>query len=105
MPVILRAHAVCEGDAFELRWGTKRVLIDGGIDPEQTLRLVSRRGAGPFDAVVCTHNDSDHACGLLYILAAGYARTLTFHGVAPRKSEQVCVEGFRSGSVSAELAG
>jgi hypothetical protein len=75
MATVFRAHPVPEGDAFELRWNGKRILIDGGTDPELTLRFVAH-GSPPLDAVLCTHNDKDHAGGLVDVLAAGYARSL-----------------------------
>lgn len=64
MTIEFIAHPVSEGDAFELRWDDKRVLIDGGRHPQETLRLVLAAGGCSsdgyrFDAAICTHNDRD----------------------------------------------
>ncbi len=68
----LVAIAVGQGDAFYLTRAGIRALIDGGrsIDsfPQQFQRAVGQKA---INVVVCTHNDADHANGVLGILRSG----------------------------------
>ncbi len=58
------------GDAFLLMTRSARVLVDGG---RSTARLVTALdGVDTLDAVICTHNDADHAGGLVSLL--GYPK-------------------------------
>jgi len=60
------------GDAFFLQKGDHSVLVDGGKAerefPVQFQRVIRRSCA---DVLVCTHNDADHANGILGFLRAG----------------------------------
>lgn len=62
------------GDAFYLERGGRSVLVDGGKSqsafPELFRLHVNRDQA---DIVVCTHNDADHANGIIGFLDAGFA--------------------------------
>jgi hypothetical protein len=68
------AIPVTVGDAFYLERGGRSILVDGGKSerafPELFRQHVRRDGA---DIVVCTHNDADHANGIIGFLEAGLA--------------------------------
>lgn len=68
------AIPVTVGDAFYLERNGRSILVDGGKSeqafPELFRQHVSRDGA---DIVVCTHNDADHANGIIGFLDAGLA--------------------------------
>src|SRR2546422_6088647 len=77
------------GDPIALRvWnqsnpaGQQVVVIDGGTKESGAL-LVSHikkfYGTDVVDLVVCTHSDSDHACGLMEVLENLTVRNLTMH--------------------------
>ncbi len=77
------------GDAIALRvWnpsnpaGQQVVVIDGGTKESGAL-LVSHikkfYGTDVVDLVVCTHSDSDHACGLMEVLENLTVRNLAMH--------------------------
>ena len=72
MPKQFRAIPVGQGDAFFYECNGRRALIDGGGSltafPEQ---FRNATGCNGVDVVVCTHNDSDHANGLIGFLEAG----------------------------------
>jgi len=67
--VIFIAIGVKQGDAFFMEKGDRRLLVDGGKSrlcfPRQFVRVTGRKRV---HVLVCTHNDSDHACGLLGFL-------------------------------------
>ena len=67
------AHPVSKGDAFELCWGTKRILVDGGQYPDEVQSLLDEP---QLDAVFCTHGDADHALGLVEILKKAHTKEL-----------------------------
>ncbi len=66
------AIPVGQGDAFYLETPSGSVLVDGGraisVFPNLFVRSTGKRGV---DIVICTHNDADHANGLIGFLAAG----------------------------------
>ncbi|HEY3053831.1 MAG TPA: MBL fold metallo-hydrolase [Thermoanaerobaculia bacterium] len=61
------AVEVNQGDAFVIERNGFSALIDGGRSKRivDLLRGVVRKPH--LDAVVCTHNDSDHANGIRYV--------------------------------------
>lgn len=61
------ALPVGEGDAFYLQRPDFRVLVDGGKSNIYISDFVSAK-TDSLDVVVCTHNDSDHANGILGLL-------------------------------------
>ncbi|MCC6656961.1 MAG: hypothetical protein IT512_02120 [Rhodocyclaceae bacterium] len=67
------AIPVGQGDAFYLNRGDSSILIDGGRSrvgfPSLFQTITKADGA---DIVVCTHNDADHANGILGFLEAGF---------------------------------
>ncbi len=66
------AIGVGQGDAFFLQRGDFALLVDGGRSVDgfavQFQRVVKRSSV---DVLVCTHNDSDHANGILGFLESG----------------------------------
>jgi len=66
------ALPVGQGDAFYLETAFGRVLVDGGRSIQGFAELFCRhtRTIG-VDVAVCTHNDADHANGIIGFLAAG----------------------------------
>lgn len=66
------AIGVGQGDAFFLQKGGLTALVDGGRSaqgfPYQFQRVTKRNG---IDILVCTHNDADHAAGVLGFLQSG----------------------------------
>lgn len=66
------AIGVGQGDAFFLQKPSMTVLIDGGRAahgfPNQFQRVAKLDGV---DILVCTHNDADHALGILGFLRSG----------------------------------
>ncbi|MGQ9507230.1 MAG: MBL fold metallo-hydrolase [Candidatus Bathycorpusculaceae bacterium] len=66
------AIGVKQGDAFFMEKRDRRMLVDGGGSvrtfPMQFKRVTNRNNV---DVLVCTHNDSDHACGVLGFLRQG----------------------------------
>ena len=66
------AIGVGQGDAFFFQKGDLTALIDGGKArdgfTEQFRRVTKRNG---LDILVCTHNDADHALGVLGLLQSG----------------------------------
>lgn len=66
------AIPVTQGDSFYLERGGFSVLIDGGRNhakfPSMFQRITKRDGV---NVIVCTHNDADHANGILGYLEAG----------------------------------
>jgi hypothetical protein len=66
------AIGVGQGDAFLLQKGIRSVLVDGGRSalgfPTQFRNATAKRGV---DTIICTHNDSDHALGVLGFLRGG----------------------------------
>jgi hypothetical protein len=66
------AIGVGQGDAFFLDRGQLTILVDGGRSiegfPCQFLRATKRESV---DVLVCTHNDADHANGVLGFLRGG----------------------------------
>lgn len=68
----LVAIGVGQGDAFFLDKAGLTILIDGGRSaqgfPAQFQKVTKRESV---DILVCTHNDADHACGVLGFLRSG----------------------------------
>jgi len=66
------AIGVGQGDAFFLDTGGDTILVDGGRSiegfPAQFQKATKRECV---DILVCTHNDADHACGVLGFLRGG----------------------------------
>ena len=68
------AIGVGQGDAFFFQRGDLTALIDGGRARDgfaERFRRVTKRNA--LDILVCTHNDADHALGVLGVLQSGFA--------------------------------
>ena len=63
------ALPVGQGDAFFLQRGDFTVLVDGGRSKKTLPRLFSQHvKRDQIDALICTHNDADHANGVLGFL-------------------------------------
>ena len=62
------ALRVGRGDAFFLQDGEYSFLFDGGEFINQASTFLSNRGVSRLNAVICSHNDSDHANGVIGIL-------------------------------------
>lgn len=66
------AIPVGQGDAFYLETPSGSVLVDGGRTISVFADLFARTtGAKRADIVICTHNDADHANGVIGFLEAG----------------------------------
>jgi beta-lactamase superfamily II metal-dependent hydrolase len=66
------ALPVGQGDAFFLKSPDGSVLVDGGRSVEGFRELFERvTGQREVDVVLCTHNDADHANGVLGFLRSG----------------------------------
>jgi len=65
------AIEVGQGDAFFMRRGDKTLLVDGGGCLRFPRRFVKATGRNHVNILVCTHNDSDHAKGVLGFLKRG----------------------------------
>lgn len=69
---IFMALGVGRGDAFFLQKGSNTFLIDGGSSVNGFANLFQNvTKQDDVDVVVCTHNDSDHANGILGFLLSG----------------------------------
>jgi Metallo-beta-lactamase superfamily len=63
---------VGQGDAFFLETPHGSVLVDGGRSVQGFAELFQwSTGRTAVDSVICTHNDADHANGILGFLEAG----------------------------------
>lgn len=64
------ALPVGQGDAFYLERQNMKVLVDGGKSKSAISDLLKSNVAGRFDldVVICTHNDADHANGIIGLL-------------------------------------
>jgi hypothetical protein len=63
------AIGVKQGDAFFMEKGDRRILIDGGGSVRTfPMQFMQVTGRNHVDVLVCTHNDSDHARGVLGFL-------------------------------------
>lgn len=61
------------GDAFYLERGKRSVLVDGGRSATALPNLMKRYlGRDNVEILVCTHNDADHAAGIIGFLDAGF---------------------------------
>ena len=60
------------GDAFFLERGGFASLIDGGLAQGFPRLFSCATGRHDVDVLVCTHNDADHANGVLEFLNAGF---------------------------------
>lgn len=71
-PTVFIAIGVRQGDAFFVEKDDRRMLVDGGGSlrtfPMQFTKVTSKNYV---DVLVCTHNDSDHARGVLGFLKRG----------------------------------
>ena len=77
------------GDAIALRFGPefdtpqqKVVVIDGGTQESGKLlvsHIQTHYKTNTVDLVVCTHSDSDHACGLMEVLEGLTVKNLAMH--------------------------
>ncbi len=68
------AVPVGQGDAFYLDRGEWSVLVDGGRSKGTfATMLQTTTGSTAVDVIVCTHNDADHANGVLGFLQSGLA--------------------------------
>ncbi len=66
------ALPVSQGDAFFLKSPDGSVLVDGGRSARALPELFTRMtGQNEVDVVICTHNDADHANGVLGFLQGG----------------------------------
>jgi beta-lactamase superfamily II metal-dependent hydrolase len=67
------AVPVTQGDAFYLEHDNWSVLVDGGRNPSgfaDVFRKATK--AHGVSVVVCTHNDADHANGIIGFLQSGF---------------------------------
>lgn len=72
MPSRFIALPVGLGDAFFYQSDAGSVLIDGGKSTQNIKSLFQKAtGCSKLDVLVCTHNDADHANGVLGILKLG----------------------------------
>ena len=62
------ALPVNTGDAFLLKDKNNTILIDGGMNKQQIVRLLKQEGIKHIDLLVCTHYDADHINGIIGIL-------------------------------------
>jgi hypothetical protein len=76
MPKVKKASLIAigvgQGDAFFLEKGGRTVLVDGGRSRSgfpAKFQMVTDRDR--VDIIVCTHNDADHALGVLGFLESG----------------------------------
>jgi len=66
------ALPVGSGDAFYLDRGDWSVLVDGGLDETALVTAFQQATrATSVDVLICTHNDADHANGVLGFLDSG----------------------------------
>jgi hypothetical protein len=66
------AIPVSAGDAFYLKRNDYSILVDGGINPVLLPSLFkTTTKTNKVNILVCTHNDADHANGILGYLKAG----------------------------------
>ncbi len=85
------------GDAITIRYGVagqyKIIVVDGGTDDAGDAvvsHIKQHYGANPtIEHVICTHPDSDHACGLRSVLKAFPVQTLWLHGVWHHAAEML----------------
>jgi hypothetical protein len=68
MSVWFEALPVGRGDAFLIRDGDEVFLIDGGQYVNQVTGFLQADGLSRIKVIICTHNDSDHANGLIGLL-------------------------------------
>jgi hypothetical protein len=59
------------GDAFFLERDGFTVLVDGGLDTGFPHRFMQATGRDGVDVLVCTHNDQDHANGIVEFIEYG----------------------------------
>ena len=62
------AFPVSAGDAFFLQKGEKNILVDGGKSKDEINTFLVNEGISKIDVVICTHNDEDHANGIIGLL-------------------------------------
>ena len=63
------ALPVGQGDAFYLQRGDLHILVDGGRSTRALPGFLKTHVDPPrLDVVICTHNDADHANGLIGLL-------------------------------------
>jgi hypothetical protein len=66
------ALPVGQGDGFFYQTNSSSVLIDGGRSIRAiTAQLQAATSCSSLDVLVCTHNDADHANGVLGVLESG----------------------------------
>jgi hypothetical protein len=68
MPTEFSALPVNRGDAFLLRAGNECYLFDGGIQQPQAAQQLIGAGVTRLKAAICSHNDADHANGIIGVL-------------------------------------
>lgn len=59
---------VGQGDATLIKQGNRCVLIDGGENPQIIHSILEKNGITDIEAVIASHNDSDHIGGLADVL-------------------------------------
>ena len=62
------ALPVGRGDSFLLRDGENIFLLDGGQYYQQVANFLKDREITKINAIICSHNDSDHANGIIGVL-------------------------------------
>jgi hypothetical protein len=63
------ALPVSQGDSFFLKTNDFKVLVDGGKNPTAISNFVRNiANTTSLDVLICTHNDSDHANGVIGLL-------------------------------------
>lgn len=63
---------VGKGDAFHLQRGDFSALVDGGVSNGFSTLFATVIKRTKVDVLVCTHNNSDHANGILHYLNSGF---------------------------------
>ena len=67
------ALPVSRGDSFYLQKDKKRILVDGGDKGNKILNFMEDIcNTDYLDILICTHNDSDHAGGIITLLDGWY---------------------------------
>lgn len=68
------ALPVTQGDSFYLERDDKIIVFDGGRYPQNTPLLFKQYSKkNEIDYLICSHNDADHALGIIGILNSGIA--------------------------------
>jgi L-ascorbate metabolism protein UlaG (beta-lactamase superfamily) len=78
----------------------RRLLVDGGPDPDTALRELRRRGVRQLDAVALTHPHHDHSGGLPAVLAALPVGVMLVGPAPARVAEPLATSVVETGAVA-----